>query len=831
MRKLQSSLALGIPKLKRKATVIDPLLNELTEEELDKYGEAFDEFDELGDGRIPIRKLGALMDKCETPMSDRAIEDHLRALDIFETEDQCISRGGFIRLMAHRQKELRLVGVDIDVDPTERGNTVVFEDSIDDDEPGDHLTCFQKAFGYGVLAAADWFGARHFDFDGDGDVDWKDVEEFLNSERKWEFVKTSFGRGRKNKKVGDVGPTKTEEDRAKQELKEQVKEAKRLLDSISLENIAGDWIVGNPGQDFVVTIEPNGMCLYDGVHMGEANDIVETGFGRSHQITRQDGWTLNRSLSTLLLLVWESEGQKFEWRRIPGIGDLSLSTLMGDWRIKDQEGNESADRVEVREEGKVFFDGDYEPEQDIIMSAPSVQGYPEVSRAEWVLDMRRSNAEMLVWWTNMGDGVFELWRRPPSKQNAEGMWQSIQSALPGNGSILQGIDALFDNVEDLLDNSDAGSSHFEGDEKEAVMNMFTDQWLKPKFVVTQVVVCFAFWAIFAIKFWMDNGGVPTALATKAGLDSLFEGMTDLRLNEADCTSYRFQAWRWLSYQFTHVGASHILMNCLLTVVLGIPLEALCGPFKMCLMFNNGVVGGAWGYAILDGRATVVGMSGGCYALIGIHFAQIFLNWRSMRFRGVKVFTLLTLLFLENLNQFFGGVSQTVRSSFAAHAGGLIAGFLIGINFAYNDELTKRDKIARVVITILGCVVSVFCIVWILTNQEPYPMPDWFGEREYMYMFAQVFNKRCVGEDWRCVRCACKDEVCRTRLTSLPAWEQRDVTVGGWWQYPASGRYCTGPWFGYTDGLANDKALNTTSMMEFIDIPLYDGNHPCSVNIR
>merc|ERR1719401_546484 len=110
------------------------------------------------------------------------------------------------------------------------------------------------------------------------------------------------------------------------------------------------------------------------------------------------------------------------------------------------------------------------------------------------------------------------------------------------------------------------------------------------------------------------------------------GWTDLRLAGSACEDYRPQAWRWLTYQFTHGGALHALMNAFMLAMLGVPLEGLHGHLRILLMFNCGVLGGAASHVINDAHRPLVGCSGGVYALIGVHVAELAMNWSEKRFR-------------------------------------------------------------------------------------------------------------------------------------------------------------------------------------------------------
>jgi len=160
------------------------------------------------------------------------------------------------------------------------------------------------------------------------------------------------------------------------------------------------------------------------------------------------------------------------------------------------------------------------------------------------------------------------------------------------------------------------------------------------------------------------------------LDSFAPEMTDLRLAGPECQDYRAQVWRWLTYQFTHVGASHVLMNVFLNIVLGIPLEGMHKWWRLAIMFNFGVFGGACCYFVTDAHTPVVGCSGGCYALIGIHIADQVMNWRQKRFRIPVIAMLFLLVGIDVLT--YAMSTDDGSKSHAAHVGGAIAGLIIGV---------------------------------------------------------------------------------------------------------------------------------------------------------
>ncbi|CAE7275086.1 RHBDL3 [Symbiodinium pilosum] len=160
-----------------------------------------------------------------------------------------------------------------------------------------------------------------------------------------------------------------------------------------------------------------------------------------------------------------------------------------------------------------------------------------------------------------------------------------------------------------------------------------DSW--PIFIVFQCLAAVTFWVVFASQ---NDGGFEKALA---GLESLAMGWTTM-LTHRDCTDLRWEMWRWLSYQYTHSGVWHIGFNTLLVLAIGIRLEMYHGHIRTFLVFNLGVVCAALNFAVTDAHAELVGMSGGAYALMGMTFGSLMLNWADTRYRRPELAILLFL---------------------------------------------------------------------------------------------------------------------------------------------------------------------------------------------
>uniref|UniRef100_A0A8D2KRA0 rhomboid protease n=1 Tax=Varanus komodoensis TaxID=61221 RepID=A0A8D2KRA0_VARKO len=85
---------------------------------------------------------------------------------------------------------------------------------------------------------------------------------------------------------------------------------------------------------------------------------------------------------------------------------------------------------------------------------------------------------------------------------------------------------------------------------------------------------------------------------------------------------RAQAWRYLTYIFMHAGIEHLGLNIVLQLLVGVPLEMVHGATRIGFVYIAGVVAGSLAVSIADMTAPVVGSSGGVYALISAHLANI-----------------------------------------------------------------------------------------------------------------------------------------------------------------------------------------------------------------
>jgi membrane associated rhomboid family serine protease len=170
--------------------------------------------------------------------------------------------------------------------------------------------------------------------------------------------------------------------------------------------------------------------------------------------------------------------------------------------------------------------------------------------------------------------------------------------------------------------------------------------------------------------WTDS------LMMKGGLETIWPGKTNLK-SFGYCEDFSISfLWRWWTYQFTHGSITHVGSNCLMTFILGIPLEGWHGTGYFAVMWTVGVLGGAFCWALFDPYVTSYGASGGCYSLLGMHAADLILNWGDKKWRWGEITVMLFVAGVESL-LYWTTRDEESSTAHTVHVGGLIAGLLIG----------------------------------------------------------------------------------------------------------------------------------------------------------
>ncbi|KAH8408126.1 hypothetical protein KR222_009656 [Zaprionus bogoriensis] len=99
---------------------------------------------------------------------------------------------------------------------------------------------------------------------------------------------------------------------------------------------------------------------------------------------------------------------------------------------------------------------------------------------------------------------------------------------------------------------------------------------------------------------------------------------------------RHQIWRFVLYMVLHAGWFHLGFNVAVQLLFGLPLEMVHGSTRIASIYFSGVLAGSLGTSIFDPEVYLVGASGGVYALLAAHLANVLLNYHQMRYGVVRL---------------------------------------------------------------------------------------------------------------------------------------------------------------------------------------------------
>jgi len=284
------------------------------------------------------------------------------------------------------------------------------------------------------------------------------------------------------------------------------------------------------------------------------------------------------------------------------------------------------------------------------------------------------------------------------------------------------------------------------------VKIFDGKQLMPWFVVAQATVMLLLWVFFGIYRWSKGEG-DGPLLVLAGLDTLSPGSTDMRLAGPECEDLRWQFWRWVTYQWTHLSGSQVLANVILLAMLGTPLEGHEGTRRTLLLFNMGVVGGALAYIVFDAHYAIVGCAGGCYALLGAHLADLLLNWKQKKFARATLGMLLLLLSVDLVAYAINAALDWESISYSCNIGGFVAGLLLGGVIGENSELLEWEKALKRRFTFVGGLLILSSLLWMSYHRAPLNLWEAAaGEQGYCW-FKQAWVPEVTEAHWLCVRCS------------------------------------------------------------------------------
>ncbi|KAH9500712.1 Rhomboid- protein 2 [Bulinus truncatus] len=198
---------------------------------------------------------------------------------------------------------------------------------------------------------------------------------------------------------------------------------------------------------------------------------------------------------------------------------------------------------------------------------------------------------------------------------------------------------------------------------------------------------------------------------------------------------RFEAWRFLTYMLIHQGYSHIIFNLGFQLLFGSLLEVVHKHWRVAIVYLLGVIAGCLAHSVIEPKISLVGASGGVYAILGAFVASVVINWREMNYRWldlgemdnnllcaacrflssapVRLAIILLLVVSDTSLAIYRRVNEPNQNKVgvSAHIGGFLAGLALGIVFLKNVNTLRWEKILGWVSLAVFLVFVVFCVLF------------------------------------------------------------------------------------------------------------------------
>ncbi|XP_059216508.1 protein rhomboid [Stomoxys calcitrans] len=184
---------------------------------------------------------------------------------------------------------------------------------------------------------------------------------------------------------------------------------------------------------------------------------------------------------------------------------------------------------------------------------------------------------------------------------------------------------------------------------------------------------------------------------------------------------RLEIWRFLTYMTLHANCFHLAFNVIVQLLYGLPLELVHGSARIAAIYMAGVLAGSLGTSVIDSEVYLVGASGGVYALLAAHLANVMINFGQMRYGASQLMALLIFVFCDTGYAFYikyiaeQGMFLIPSVSYIAHLTGSLAGFSIGLLVLINFEHETKSNLIRWLAFGVYATFTLFAIAFNLVN--------------------------------------------------------------------------------------------------------------------
>ncbi|KAF0311518.1 Protein rhomboid [Amphibalanus amphitrite] len=146
---------------------------------------------------------------------------------------------------------------------------------------------------------------------------------------------------------------------------------------------------------------------------------------------------------------------------------------------------------------------------------------------------------------------------------------------------------------------------------------------------------------------------------------------------------------------------HLTFNLLVQLAVGVPLELGHGTVRVAAIYLAGVLAGSLGTSVCDAGRQVylVGASGGVYALLTAHIANVLLNYNHMELGVQRLLAVLLIAVCDAALAVYHRYWLVLPSvepavSYAAHLAGGVAGLSLGLAILRGHSPKHRQPLIR-----------------------------------------------------------------------------------------------------------------------------------------
>ncbi|CAL4114189.1 unnamed protein product, partial [Meganyctiphanes norvegica] len=185
---------------------------------------------------------------------------------------------------------------------------------------------------------------------------------------------------------------------------------------------------------------------------------------------------------------------------------------------------------------------------------------------------------------------------------------------------------------------------------------------------------------------------------------------------------RHHIWRFIFYAYLHAGWVHLAFNLIVQLIVGIPLEMVHGSARIGCVYQAGVVAGSLGTSVFDATVYLMGASGGVYALLAAHLANVLINYHNMHF---GILRLLGVFIVASADVGFAIYDRYAHEtvglpvSYVAHLTGALAGLTLGFVVLKNFEQRLHKQLLWWVALGVYAACILFALLFNLLHTFPY----------------------------------------------------------------------------------------------------------------